>query len=882
MANLQHVDGITKFFRHQWLHRTGIPVKDLLTKPDSVRRLAYGMIQACSCVLLRLKFEPDRKSEATVFANLKLNILAKSMLFGIFLAVSSVTFSGPFALIGATQAQAAVVNSIDVRGNTRMDADTVRSFLTIKPGQNFGNDDIDESLKALFATGLFGDVSIYQSGSTLVVEVSENATINQVFFEGNSRLKDGPLSGIVQSQARGIFSPDTVASDVEAIRAAYSRVGRGDAGVSSEVVPLANNRVNVVFRVDEGGKTKINSISFVGNSAFGNARLLEILSTKRTNLLSWLKNDDIYDPDRLSADEERLRRHYFNNGYADFQILSTSAVLDEGANEYNITITVDEGNKYQFGNIQIESTLPGVDAESLYSKLDTKSGKVYSARKVESSIVALTETVASSGFAFVEVVPRGDRNFETGTIDVTYLIDQGARAFVEKIVIVGNDVTRDYVIRREFDMSEGDAFNQVFIQRTKRRLERLGLFETVDISTRGGSSADKIVVVVRVTEKASGEFSIGGGYNTGSGPVGEISFTEKNFMGRGQLLRLAGTFGDSDQTYRFSFTEPYFLGYRISAGFDIGQTRSNASDSNNTNYSSDSTFGTIRFGIPLTENASVTPFYTYNQTSTTVANSLLDPTPPPAPIAPFDGIQGNRVGELSAALAPPSSPSDWTQSGFGYSFRYDTIDSVANPHNGIGLEFTQTAFGAGGDATYLKTEAKIVGYATLSEELDLVGMARGRAGAITTFGDADGYRTLDNFFQGGRNIRGFQSNGFGPRDPITGDALGGQYYWNATAEVSFPAPFLPESLGIRGGFFADAGSLWGLDDRGRSAILASNPGLTAAQIGQLDDNNIRASVGASIIWNSPFGPLRFDYAEPIVNESYDKIRRFSFGISTTF
>ncbi len=296
------------------------------------------------------------------------------------------------------------------------------------------------------------------------------------------------------------------------------------------------------------------------------------MSTKRTNLLSWLKNDDIYDPAKLSADEEKLRRYYFNNGYADFQILSTSAVLDEVANEYNITITVDEGNKYVFGNITIESTLPGVDADSLYSELETKSGKTYSAAKVESSIIALTDEVATRGFAFVEVVPRGDRNFETGTIDVTYLVDQGARVYVEKIVIIGNDMTRDYVIRREFDMSEGDAFNQVFIQKAKLRLERLGLFDEVSITTRGGEAADRVVVLVRVTEKASGEFSIGGGYSTSSGAVAEVSFTEKNFMGRGQLLRISGNFGSEEQSYRFSFTEPYFLGYRMSAGFDIAQT----------------------------------------------------------------------------------------------------------------------------------------------------------------------------------------------------------------------------------------------------------------------------------------------------------------------
>ena len=797
------------------------------------------------------------------------------------LAVAIAATGGGVIIAGsiatANVAEAAVVSTISVRGNTRMDSDTVKSFLTIEPGQPFSNADIDESLKALFATGLFADVSIYQSGSALVVEVDENAVINEVFFEGNKRLKDPALTGMVQSQARGIFSPDTVASDVAIIEEAYSRVGRGDAVISSEIVPLANNRVNVVFKVNEGGKTKIRSITFVGNNAFRQTRLREEMSTKRSNLLSWLRNDDIYDPDKLAADEEKLRRFYFNNGYADFQILSTSAVLDEVSNEYNITITVDEGTKYTFDNIAIESTLDGVSPDAMYSLLKTKPGKTYSAEDVENSIIALTEAVAAQGYAFVEVVPRGNRNFNSSTIDVTYLIDQGARTYIERIIIVGNDMTRDYVIRREFDISEGDAFNQVFVQKSKKRLERLGLFERVDISTRQGSSADRVVIVVRVAEKASGNFSIGGGYSSSSGALGEISFTEKNFMGRGQLLRISGSFGEAEENYRLSFTEPYFLGYRLSAGFDIG--RSSRGDTDSRRYGSTSTYGSIRFGMPLTDESRISVFYSYNDSSTDIDDDLLDPGK--ALVAPEDGIQGNSKGELSAALAPPNSPTDWTRSGIGYTWSYNTLDDQITPREGMRLEVSQTAFGAGGDATYLTSEVKGQVFATLSEEFDFVGLLQGRAGAQTNFGGSSGYRTLDNFFQGGRDIRGFSNNGFGPRDPVTGDALGGMYYWNATAEVNFPAPFLPESYGVRGAFFADAGALWGLDSGGKKAIAAAH-GISSSSTGDVNDDAMRASIGASIIWNSPFGPLRFDYAEPIVRKKYDDLRRFSFGISTNF
>lgn len=794
--------------------------------------------------------------------------ILRTLCLAFMLTFSALSALTAMSLSSATEAYAAVVSSIEVRGNTRMDAQTVESFLTIEPGKRFNNGDIDDSLKALFATGLFADVSIYQSGSRLIVEVDENATINEVFFEGNKRLKDGALKGMIQSQSRGIYSPDTVSTDVDGISQAYSRVGRGDAVVSSEIVPLSNNRVNIVFRINEGGKTKINSLTFVGNNAFRTSRLRQVMSTKRSNLLSWLKNDDIYDPDRLSADEERIRQFYFNHGYADFQILSTSAVLDEGSNEYNITITVDEGAKYTFGNISIESTLDGVNADDLYAKLKTRSGKTYSARAVENTIVNLTEAVAANGFAFAQVVPRGDRNFADNTINITYLVDQGSRVYIDRIVIVGNDTTRDYVIRREFDVSEGDAFNQVYVQRTKRRLEALGLFERVSISTRRGSSADRVVLVVRVEEKASGDFSIGGGYSTSGGALGEISFTEKNFMGRGQLLRIAGNMGENETTYRLSFTEPYFLGYRLSAGFDVGTTQKDSSS--DVSYGTDSTYGTIRFGLPLTEHSGLSLYYNYDTSSTTISSSLLDTV----------GTQGDTIGEISSALVPPNSPTDWTKSGFGYTWKYNSIDNAKVPRDGIRLELGQVAYGAGGDATYLRSEAKAQVYTTINEDLDLVGMVRARAGATTLFGGNSGYRALDNYFQGSKQIRGFKSNGFGPRDPFTGDALGGMYYWNATAEVLFPLPLVPESYGIRAALFADAGSLWGIDSQSSATINSIGAG--SSTIGNIDDNAIRASVGASIIWNSPFGPLRFDYAEPVVKESYDKVRRFSFGVSTSF
>jgi outer membrane protein insertion porin family len=403
-------------------------------------------------------------------------------------------------------AEAAVVSSIDVRGNSRVDADTIRNYLGIRPGVNFNNSDIDEAVKRLFATGLFSDVRINQVGSTLVVEVSEYAIVNQVLFQGNRKIKDADLARAIQLRPRSAYSDALLQADVEAIRSAYARIGRDDANVSYQIVELGENRVNVVFTIQEGGRTKIDTISFEGNSAYSDGRLREVISTKQSNVLSFLTRNDIYDEERLRADEELLRRFYYNRGYADFRIISSFAELNEATNEYSIVITIEEGQRYRFGDVSIDSTIDGVDTAALSRLLETRSGAWYSAEDVEKTIIALTESVAGSGYAFAEVTPRGDRNFENQTINVVYTIDQGPRAYVERIEIRGNNRTRDYVIRREFDISEGDAFNQVLITRAKRRLERLDFFAQVNISTSQGSQADQ--VVRRLHHRQRGRFGL--------------------------------------------------------------------------------------------------------------------------------------------------------------------------------------------------------------------------------------------------------------------------------------------------------------------------------------------------------------------------------------
>jgi len=470
-------------------------------------------------------------------------------------------------------ARAAVVSQIDVRGNRGIDAQTVRENLGISPGENISSAHIDEATKRLFGMGLFSDVSIRQQGNVLIVQLVEYEVVNQVIFHGNKKIKDPDLERLLSLKSREGFDRLKLAADEQTIREAYAYIGRNDVQVTSNIVDLGQGRVNVVFEIKEGKRTKIGSIRFEGNKSFGNRRLRDVIATKRSTMLSWLTKGDVYSEDRLAADEEALRLFYHNRGFADFQIVSSSAVLDETNNKYDIPFVIDEGTRYRLGDIEVESLVPGVDSETMRSILKTKRGEVYSARRVEDTIAALNDKVADHGYAFAKVEPIPNRDFASNTISLTYAIDQGPRAYVERIEIRGNNKTRDYVVRREFDFGEGDAFNQTMVQRAKRRLERLNFFQTVNISTAPGSQPDQVVLIVDVAEKSTGEFAVGAGYTTGGTSPGasvEASITERNFLGKGQYIRLgAGAGQDNARNYALSFTEPYFLGRRLAAGFDL-------------------------------------------------------------------------------------------------------------------------------------------------------------------------------------------------------------------------------------------------------------------------------------------------------------------------
>jgi outer membrane protein insertion porin family len=755
------------------------------------------------------------------------------------------TGTGIVTLASATVAEAATINRVEVRGATRVSPETVRANITIVPGKSFSNGDIDSSVKRLYSTGYFSDVSINVSGGTLVVTVSENQLINQVVFNGNRKIKDDKLQAVVRTRSLGPYSEATAEADIQAIKDAYAGIGREDVTVTTQVVPIAEGRVNLAFVINEGDRTKITAINFVGNNAYSNGRLEAVISTKESGIFSFLNRKDVYNADKLRADEELLRQFYYNRGYADFRVVSSDAVLDEATNEYTVTITVEEGERYDFGTVNVESTVEGVNPEELKALVRTSEGTIYKAKDVQDSISAISKRVASQGYPFARVTPRGNRDFGNRTIAVDYLVDQGERAYIERIEIRGNTRTRDYVIRREFDMSEGDAFNQEMITTAKRRLDALGYFSTVNVSTQPGSASDRVVVIVDVQDQSTGSFGIGAGYSAGSGGgfLLEASIEEKNFLGRGQYIRLAAGRGQDSRTYNVSFTEPYFLGYRLAAGFDIFK---NENDYDDDNYSYEDKGFSLRVTAPITERVSTT--FRYNLTQMDYSGNTADLS------SPYDRVVNG---------------SPWTRSSISQTISYNSLDDSTLPHEGILASATQEYAGLGGTSDFYKLTGKAKWYYTVNDDADII--ASLAAGAGHVFNTGGKMEVFDQFQLGQNDIRGFERNGIGARSGKYGDSIGGTTYFTASAEATFPLPFVSRDAGFRGAIFADAGTLYGneVDTTADDQIKGTN-------------SSLRASVGLGLIWASPFGPLRVDYAFPIAKEDFDRVQNLKFGISSSF
>jgi outer membrane protein insertion porin family len=810
--------------------------------------------------------------------------------------------AGGGAVLSTGAAVAQTVNSIVVEGNRRVEADTIRSYFRPGPGGRLGPEQEDEALKAMVATGLFSDVRISHSGGRIVVTVAENPVINRVAFEGNKKAKDEQLHAETQSKPRGTLSRPTVQADVQRIIEIYHRSGRFDVSVNPKIIELPNNRVDLVFEIKEGDKTGIKEIVFVGAKAFSHGRLKDVIKTSSSNLLSFLQTTDIYDADRIEADRDLLRRFYLKHGYADVRIISAVGEYDPTKKGFIVTFTIDEGSQYRVGTVDIVSNVRAIDPAILRNQVKLSPGNVYNADLVERSVERMTIQAARQGYAFANVRPRGDRNFETKTINLVFVVEEGARAYIERINIRGNTRTRDYVIRREFDLGEGDAYNRALIDRAERRLKNLNYFKSVKITNEPGSAPDRVVVNVNVEEQATGEFSISGGYSTADGLIGEISIADRNLMGRGQYAKAGFTYGERVRGFDLSFVEPFLFGYRMAGGIDVFARQNLAS--NYISYDSQTIGTNLRLGFALTEEIAFQPRYTFYQQKITLPYqynncqfSSLAPVPGVNPIAegsgqdtslaangPFGGCYAD--GEASLAVRKELAAGPVNVSLVGYTLSYNTLDNNKLPTSGIFAELRQDFAGVGGDVNFIRTQVEGRTYYEIIN--DVVGVFKLQAGNVSSWGGQQ-LRMLDHFQMGPNLVRGFAPAGLGPRDltpGTTNDPLGGSLYWGATLEAQTPLYFLPKDIGIKVAVFADAGSLW--DYQGPTSWSVTGETL---QVGLNSPSMIRSSVGVGLLWDSPLGPLRFDLAYPITKycatpvgggEVCDRTQVFRFSGGTKF
>lgn len=754
--------------------------------------------------------------------------------------------------------------NIVVQGNRRIEADTIRSYFRVGPGERLDAIRIDEAYKALLATGLFEDVRISQAGGRIVVTVREAGAINRVAFEGNRAVKDEQLAGEIQSKSRGPLSRNIVRADVQRILDVYRANGRYDVHVEPKLIDQPNGRVDLVFEISEGKKTGIRNINFVGNRSYSASRLKDVIKTGETGILSFLRTNDVYDQDRIEADRELLRRFYLNKGYADVRVTSAIAEYDPATRGFSVTFSIEEGDFYRIGAISVESNVREVDASRLRGFLRTRSGSAYSAEDVEKSVESMTLELAKGGYPFAVVRPRGDRNYEARTVDLAFVVDQGSRSYIERINVRGNTRTRDHVIRREFDIGEGDAYNHAMIERAERRLKNLGFFKSVKINSEPGSAPDRVVVNVDVEEMSTGEFSISGGYSTADGFIAEVSVAERNLLGNGQFAKAAVQYGQRVRGFELSFVEPYLLGYRLAFGVDLFHKQ--ITQSTYQSYDSKTTGGGFRFGIPVADDLTLQLRYSAYQQQITLydLNNCYPASTSCIPAAP--------------SLRSAAAYGDVLTSLVGYTLNYNTLDNARNPTKGLLLDFKQDFAGAGGDTKFIRTSFDGRMYFDIG--WDLTGILRGQAGHIASWGSKDpalvgngDLRILDHFFMGPNLVRGFQTAGIGPRDMTPGsthDALGGTMYWGVSAEVQYPLFFAPKDFGMKMALFADAGSVWGY--KGMTSYQGPSP--QALQVMEVrDENKVRSSVGVGLVWDSPFGPLRFDYAVALTKDKgvYDPV-----------
>ncbi len=724
-------------------------------------------------------------------------------------------------------------------GNERVTGQTIFAYLEFNRGDSYSQSKVDESIKSLFRTGFFSDIKIYMKGDTMVVEVVENPMINKVGFDGNSEIEDADLLSELLLKPRSIFSIDKMQEDVRRIVTLYQRKGFFSARVEPKTIKLDQNRINLVYEIKEGVEAVIRKINFDGNENYGDSELADTIASKEYRWYRFFSSAHIYDPEKMKFDEELIGRFYKNRGYADARVTSKTAELSQKRDAFLLTFVVHEGEIYTYGNVEIDNHLKKFNHRGLESQIVTKTGNTYNQEEIEETVEKLTNELGNHGFPFVEVEPIIKTNKVTKMANITYRIKEGYKVYINKINIKNNTRTLDHVIRREFRLAEGDPYNISKIQRSKQRVENLGYFNKVEFKNKRTADPDKMDIDVEVEETSTGSVNFAAGYNTAIGPLGSVTLTETNFLGKGQLVSVGFTQAKKARQVTFGFLEPHFLDKdHLQAGFDLFSTSND--------YKSESSFSSRKVGGILKLGYEITEHLSHGLNYTLANENIYDVSP-------------------LASIYVKSQRGKYTRSSIGHTLAYDRTDSRIEPTSGFMLRGDQDIAGLGGNVRYLRHEGEGRFYLPLYKK-DLIFFARARAGNITGLGGKK-VNINDRYYIGGDFVRGFDRSGIGPRDRNTRDALGGRNYYAGTVEVQFPLG-LPKELGVKGAVFADAGSLFTVDIKKKSDIF--------------DSKKLRSSYGASIYWKSPMGPIGIHYGIPLQKEKYDQLRRFDLQFTTQF
>jgi outer membrane protein insertion porin family len=800
----------------------------------------------------------------------------------------------------ATAANAGVVRSVTIRGTERLEPETVRSYLNLNIGDRYDRDRTDQALKALFASELFADATIRDDNGALIIEVKENPVINRIIIEGAKRVKEDKIREEIRLAPRQIFTRSKARADVGRILELYRRSGRFAASVEPKIVILEQNRVDVVFEMSEGPKSKVKQINVLGNTKFSDGEVRKNFATKQARTWRFFTSNDTYDPDRLAYDQQKLRQFYLTQGYADFRVVSSVAELTPDGRDFIVTYVLDEGERYKFGKVDLESQIRDIKPEEFKPLISMKTGDWYDAQKIENTVEGLTETAGLLGYAFADVRPQFDRDKEKLEMNVTFLIGEAPRVYVERVQVNGNTVTLDTVIRREFRLAEGDAFNSIKVKRTRDRLLGLGFFQDkLEIEQKPGSAPDKVILETNVQERPTGELQVSAGFSSLERFILSLSIRQRNFRGRGQELRASANISSFSKSIEAGFTEPYLFGRNLALGFDVfrrdfNQFNFGVNNERNTTFQQVSTGFQIRTGFPITEFWAASFRYGLSFENVTLDESVF--------------FTNGQCDPLLAGRFLCETIGKRTISSIGYSVLFNNVNNPRRPSSGQRFSFSQDLAGIPSGVKYLRSRVNYDWYYALFGSGFVLNLG-GEAGSIIPYGGQD-VVLPDRFFLGQPQFRGFNIRGVGPRvlrrpfdqngneitdrNSVQDDALGGKSYYLARAEIQIPLGASGDELGLRPSIFTDVGAVWNVTTPQLTCLNGPTTNLPAPclpfngtsqgfnEVFLGDSPSPRLSVGIGVSWNSPFGPFRFDLAKALLKQEGDDDQLFQFNVGTQF